>query len=278
MSEPAPIDQRRLSFGSVAEQYDRHRPSYPPQLVQDAIAYAGAHPGDRALEVGPGTGKATLLFAARGLRVTAVEPDDEMAAVARRRLAEAGIEAEILSADFESAFDRAGVPEHAFKLVFSATAWHWVTPALRNRLAARALVSGGALAPFWNRPDWGVNPLRQQLGRIYSDFEAEFGATPAGAMNPLGQPAETKVTRDWLEAELADQRVAFTDVDVLTYRTPIAYTIDEYLALIGTHSDHHLLPSDRRDQLFERIASVIDAAGGSFELIYETQLCLARRV
>jgi len=51
--------ERRLSFGSVAEQYDRHRPGYPPQLVDDILTYADAHAGDRALEVGAGTGRAT---------------------------------------------------------------------------------------------------------------------------------------------------------------------------------------------------------------------------
>lgn len=63
-------ERRRLSFGSVAEQYDRIRPSYPEQLVDDVIAYAGdgLTAAGRALEVGAGTGKATLQFAARGLR------------------------------------------------------------------------------------------------------------------------------------------------------------------------------------------------------------------
>ena len=62
-------ERRRLSFGSVAEQYDRIRPSYPEQLVDDVIAYAGdgLTAAGRALEVGAGTGKATLQFAARGL-------------------------------------------------------------------------------------------------------------------------------------------------------------------------------------------------------------------
>jgi SAM-dependent methyltransferase len=277
MSQPPAHEARRLSFGAIAEQYDRHRPSYPSQLVEDVIAYAGAHAGDRALEVGPGTGKATLPFAARGLQITAVEPDDAMAELARRRLAEAGLDAQILSADFETAFDQAGLPEQAFKLLFSATAWHWVTPARRNQLAARALVSGGALAPFWNRPDWSTNPLCAQLEAVYTDIQAEFGAMPSGPMNPLGQPAEIRVASDWLEAEFADQ-TGFTDIEVRTYPTPVTYTTEEYLALIGTHSDHHLLSAESRDPLFERIAHVIDAAGGSFELTYETLLCLARRV
>jgi len=56
-------ERRRLSFGGVAELYDRSRPSYPPALVDDVLEFAGVGPGeaDRALEVGAGTGKATVL-------------------------------------------------------------------------------------------------------------------------------------------------------------------------------------------------------------------------
>jgi hypothetical protein len=56
-------EARRLAFGSVAELYDRSRPSYPPALVDDVLGLVGVAP--RVLEVGAGTGKATVLFAAR---------------------------------------------------------------------------------------------------------------------------------------------------------------------------------------------------------------------
>jgi len=116
--------KRRLSFGAVAEQYDRRRPSYPAQMVTDVITYAGVAPGDPVLEVGAGTGKATLLFAARGLDVTAVEPDPGMAAVAADRAAVAGLQVQFVPSDFEAAFEQEAVPEHSFKLLFCATAWH----------------------------------------------------------------------------------------------------------------------------------------------------------
>jgi SAM-dependent methyltransferase len=80
----APVSERRLSFGEVAELYDRARPSYPEALVEDLIELAGA---GTALEVGAGTGKATVLFGQRGVSVLALEPSAEMAAVARRRCA-----------------------------------------------------------------------------------------------------------------------------------------------------------------------------------------------
>lgn len=80
--------ERRLAFGEVAEQYDRTRPSYPDALVDDVLALAPTdHGAARALEVGAGTGKATVMFAARGASVVALEPSPEMAAIAERNTA-----------------------------------------------------------------------------------------------------------------------------------------------------------------------------------------------
>jgi tRNA G46 methylase TrmB len=62
--------ERRLVFGEVAELYD----SYPPALVDDLVAMAGLDGGQAVLEVGAGTGKATVLFAQRGIPVLAIEP------------------------------------------------------------------------------------------------------------------------------------------------------------------------------------------------------------
>jgi hypothetical protein len=48
---------RALSFGAVAEAYERFRPGYPAELFDLVITYAG-RPVLTALEIGAGTGKA----------------------------------------------------------------------------------------------------------------------------------------------------------------------------------------------------------------------------
>ena len=73
------MSDRALSFGVMAEAYERFRPGYPVELVDMVMAYAG-QPVRTALEIGAGTGKATRLFAQRGVMVTATEPDGAMLA------------------------------------------------------------------------------------------------------------------------------------------------------------------------------------------------------
>ncbi len=115
--------ERRLAFGEVAELYDRARPGYPAELIDDVIAFAPAAGGTRALEVGAGTGKATELFAQRGLEIVALEPSAQMAAVARRNCARY----ENVSVE-QIEFERWSPAGASFGLVFSAQAWHWIAP------------------------------------------------------------------------------------------------------------------------------------------------------
>src|SRR3984885_11467919 len=75
---------RALSFGLVAEAYERFRPGYPAELFDVVMAYAGG-PVRTALEGGAGTGKATRLFADRGVIATATEPAVEMLAELRKQ-------------------------------------------------------------------------------------------------------------------------------------------------------------------------------------------------
>lgn len=270
--------QRRLSFGSVAEQYDRARPSYPDALVDDVIRYAGgplatgSEPpaGDslQILEIGAGTGIATVQFAARGAQLTALEPDAAMAAVASQRAATDGNRIRIEVTDFESA----QLPAHGFDLIISGTAWHWVTPELRYRLAARALRGGGALAVFWNRPRWEGNPLRSGFDAAYDAAGDAFQR--AGVMHPQAAD-DIEEERDWRgEVGVGED---FTDVEIRRYRWQRWYTTSQYIDLIGTHSDHNLMEPGAKQRLFDGVAAVIDDHGGKFELTYESLLCLARR-
>jgi SAM-dependent methyltransferase len=255
-------EDRRTSFGSVAVQYDRARPSYPGEMVADTIEYAAARRGSPALEVGAGTGKATALFADCGLAITAIEPSGEMAAVASANAATAGVRFLITK------FEEAPLEPHHYQLIFSAQAWHWVEPITGEQLAAAALARGGALACFWNRVDWTKCALRADLDRAYG----AIGWEPQGLMTP-GQAA-LEFSEHWQQR--IDQVDGLNSPECRTYEWVETYSTAQYIALLGTHSDHILLEQDRRNRLFGGVATVIDEAGGSLELTYSTQLCLAR--
>src|SRR5215469_11124312 len=88
---PAP-DARHYGkvFDEIAAEYDRNRPMYPDELVDQACQVAGIGDGDRVLEIGCGSGQLTRSLVARGLHFTALEPGANLIALARQKLEGAG--------------------------------------------------------------------------------------------------------------------------------------------------------------------------------------------
>jgi SAM-dependent methyltransferase len=257
--------ERRTAFGEVAELYDRARPSYPTELVEETIAVAPFEqfrPG--ALEVGAGTGKATVLFARRGISVHALEPSRQMAAIAERNCAEYP---DVVVERVE--FERFVPPTRGYPLLYSAQAWHWVLPATRYRNARAALVRGGVLATFWNRPDWERNPLRERIDDAYRSIVQEL--LPSGVMRPGSSP---DVWNRWIEE--IDRADGFERPEIRSYRWDTDYSGEEYVRLLRTHSDHIVLDRAPRERLYTAIEAAIDDHGGVLPLSYVTRLCLAR--
>jgi SAM-dependent methyltransferase len=245
--------EQRLVFGEIAEQYDEYRPSYPDALYETIIAFGDLHAGDRALEIGAGTGKATLGFVERGLDVHALEPSPGMAEVLRAK----GIEAEA------TLFESYTPPADGFRLVYAAQAWHWVGGDDRYERAAAALAPGGTAAFFWNKGrDW--------TGALKAENAAAYAAHAPNLVNP-------QWNLDWVLDGLAACD-AFDEPELRVVTWTQSYTRDEWVRLLGTHSDHRMLPEPQRTRLHAEVADVIDRHGGRVELVYDVECYLARKV
>ena len=134
----------RMTFDEVADLYDAVRPTYPCEMIEAVRAVLQGTPG-RILEIGCGTGQATLPFARQGCSITALEPGPKLAALAAKNLA-AFPSVDIKTTTFEEWPANAG----QYDLVLSATAFHWVSPDVRYTKSAQALAANGWLALFWN--------------------------------------------------------------------------------------------------------------------------------
>ena len=257
--------ERRLRFGEVADLYDEVRPSYPPALVDDVIALAPMSKPRRALEVGAGTGKATVLFAERGVQVHALEPSAPMAALAERNTAHLpGVTIERV--EFES-WDPHGA---GFPLIISAQAWHWISPDVGYAKARTVLVSGGLLAAFWNRSDWDSCPFRDELAAAYRRAIPERSGE-----DPL-HPAARTAPDHWDEwASAIDATPGLDAAELRAYRWTRNYSTADYLALLRTHSPNIVLEDAQRDLLLSEVGRVLDDQGGEFTLDYVCWLLLA---
>jgi SAM-dependent methyltransferase len=223
---------RAESFGQVAAQYDRFRPSYPSALVDDLLA-GGAR---RLLDLGCGTGKAGRLFAARGVDVLGVEIDPAMAELARSH----GLTVEV--AAFEE-WDDAG---RTFDLVISGQAWHWLDPDVAAPKVARLLTPGGELAVFWNFEE--LAPEEQAIVEaVYRDVAPELVAAPGAG------------TDDTHRRRLEDSG-QFATVDAVTYPAERDWPVEEWVGNISTHSNLLLL-GDRLPVVLDRLRAALSERG-----------------
>jgi SAM-dependent methyltransferase len=250
------IDEaRRTSFDRQAELYDAARPSYPAALVDDVIARCAPR---RMLEVGAGTGKATVAFARTGRELVAIEPGENLAAVLRRNVA--GFpQVTVEQTTFEA------YPGSGFDLVYAAQAFHWVDPAVRYTKAAQVLRPRGWLAVIRNENAAMEAGLRGELDAVY----ARWRPGKARTSDDVAQ-----ATQQWTSEIAASGR--FDTVELGEFPWTASYTSRSYLDLLTTYSDHALLPEPQRTALFGEIAALIERRGGSIEVPYVALAFVAR--
>jgi SAM-dependent methyltransferase len=272
-------------FDDVAEAYDAVRSGYPDELVDAALEIGGLADGSHVVEVGCGTGKLTELLVARGLRVEAVDPGANMVAVAARRVGDSD------GARFHiSTFEDVDLPEGAFDAVFSATAFHWIDPAIGWRKAASLLRPGGLLALLTHlgvseeetaESDAAlIDALRRHAPEIAASFKE-----PRSAREVLDGAREraANVSEAWTwigvhhDLSVPEAGTLFEGVEVRGLPLFRELTADELIALFRTTSLHARLAPDVRDALEADDRRVVEDFGGTIGTSAVVVLVTARR-
>lgn len=235
--------QLRATFDRDAALYDQLRPDYPEALFDDLVTLSGLPAGGNVLEIGCGTGKATVPMAQRGYRILGIELGANMAAVARRKLA-----AYPHVTVYTGAFEDWPAAEAAFDLAFSATAFHWIDPVISYQKTAQALKPMGALALFWH-----VHVQSEASQGFFEAVEPVYRREDP-TFRPMPWPGEVA---EPTKAEI-EQTGLFGEVTVRRYRWEITYDTVSYLRLLNTYSGHRALDSQRRSRLFDDIAQLIE--------------------
>lgn len=233
--------QLRTTFDSAADLYEQARPDYPEALYDTLVEAAGLSVGDRLLEIGCATGKATLPLARRAFRITCLEIGSTLAAAARRNVRDLP-DVQIIETAFETWRPRNC---ELFDLVFAATAWRWLDPEMRYRRAWELLRPRSHLA-FWSAthvfPDEG-DPFFVEIQDVYDEIGEGLPADAA-----LWRPEELPSDQEEIE-----RSGLFEVVLIRHFDWQISYDADEYLRLLDTFSGHIAMKAWQRDHLYGQI-------------------------
>jgi SAM-dependent methyltransferase len=259
-------DLHKVTFDSVARRYHQARPDYPDALYDQLVELAGLTQGAELLEVGCGTGKATLPLASRGFTLTCVELGPELAAQTRRNARDYPAVTVV-----QSSFEAWEPPApRRFDLIFAATSWHWIDPQVGYRKAWRLLRPGGHLAIWaaWHVFPVGGDPIFARLQTVYDEIGE---ALPAG----FGYPTPETLADDAAEIEASG---LFTDVSVRRFDWELRYNADEYIALLDTFSNHIAMEPAKRDRLYGAVRAELAARpDGQLRRHWGSVLHVARR-
>lgn len=265
---------KRTVFDGIVNTYDRMRWDYPDKIFEDIMLYMKPETGKRALEIGAGTGKATVPFLKAGYDITAVELGEKMSGFLLDRFKEYP-NFRVITSSFEDAL----LEEDSFNLVYAASSFHWVNAEIGCPKVYRLLKNGGTFALFRNNtvPAYG-NEVFEEIQTVYEKYYYSYYTTK---QRPVMRTREdylkpSEIYRSFRFYGL--EEYGFKDITMKLYESTKTYTADDYLSLLDTFSDHISLPDENRKGLYTGIKEIIQKHGGYHKVDYVFQLYMGRKL
>lgn len=237
--------RRRESFDLVADDYNEYRTPYPQEVVAALIALSHLHQGSRVLEIGCGTGQLSVPLAQHGIDLLALELGPHLAAHARRnlkRFPQAHVEV--------SAFEAWPLPPQPFEAVVSASAFHWLDPAVRFAKSAQALQAGGCLTILHMHHVSGGTPgFFAETQPLY----LKWGLSDDLSFQP---PAPDHLPTLYSELE---QLPEFRSIQPHRFEIPMRHSTASYIGWLHTDSLVNSLTEQERAGFLQDIEHLIEA-------------------
>jgi ubiquinone/menaquinone biosynthesis C-methylase UbiE len=155
-------------YTTLADAYLK-RPDYADAAIDAMLSIAGAEKGDKFCDVGAGVAHLTLMLAARGLDVVAVEPNDAMRTNGIKRTAQfANVRWH------EGTGEQTGQATQAFDMVTFGSSFNVCDRQQALKETARILKPRGWFACMWNHRQL-EDPIQAQIEAIIKERVSGYG-------------------------------------------------------------------------------------------------------
>ncbi len=251
-------------YSEVAQAYERTRPRYPAKILEHLQEIAQLHSSKVMLEIGTGSGIASVEFAKMGMQMICLEPSLPACRLAQQKCA-AYPNVQFINTTFEEW----ELTNQKFDVVVATTSFHWLTPGIRTQKTAAALKEDGLLILLWNTPPQTSNEVYQALTDIYQTYAPELDKyeTLANYQENLGKMGQEVIDSGY-----------FKDLTEEYLISKVNYSIDDYLALLSTLSPYIRLQREQRDSLFAELRQILQLNfDNPLELTYLSLMQMAHK-
>jgi SAM-dependent methyltransferase len=260
--------ERARGFDAWAGEYDRFRPGYPEELFAMISERLGLPQRPLVVDLGAGTGRASLAMVELGWRVTAVEPGRAMLDIMRAAATDAGLLVSTVQAEAEAT----GLDPASADLVTAAQAFHWFEMDRALDEIARILRPGGGVALFWNVRDGERSPFIADYAELLAKYAA--GGADTGRYEAVG--------RDETARAFERHAAAFEPPEQLRLHQDVQMTDEEFVGMAFTASYVRAgMPPETQDRFRIELAGLLGRHGLNdgrpFVVPYRIELWIARR-
>jgi trans-aconitate methyltransferase len=247
---------KAMTFDTDAGLYEKMRPGYPKSIFRKLERRANLNSRSKILEIGCGTGQATKDLVNISRHITCVEPGVNLMAAAKKKYPGLAFHNSTFE-DFES--------DQSYDLIIAATAWHWIDPDIGCRKAYGLLEDDGVLAVLDNYHfETDPNAFHNRAQFIFSKYS---GRRPdLSSQEPIDRTTKSL------------ENIYIRLDAVIKTSWAHTYTIDEYIALRNTYSDHLILTPEIRKKMEKELTDfAIKEYGGKVTKHYTAVLFLATK-
>ena len=260
---------RARGFDAWADEYERFRPGYPNKVFETIESKLGLSRQPLVVDLGAGTGRASLAMAALGWQVTAVEPGGPMLEQLSGRASDEGLLVSTIQASAEST----GLDPASVDLVTAAQAFHWFAKEAALAEIARILRAGGGLAVFWNIRDATRSPFLADYAELLRSAAESPGDPGIGRYEGRGRDA----THHALE-----EAPGFESPQLVELHQEVTMTDEQFIGMAFTASYVRVGMSPEGQHRFRRdLVALLDrhqlGDGRPFAVPYRIDLWVARR-
>jgi ubiquinone/menaquinone biosynthesis C-methylase UbiE len=250
-------------FNQAADYYDRFRPSYPREIIHTLIEKSRISKGSKLLEIGSGSGKATVLLKDGEYNICCIDPGLDLV-----RKGNENFSAYPNVRFICSRFEEYKLEEQSYELIYAAQSFHWVPQPIGFEKCAYILKEKGYLAPFWNMYITYDNEVDRELLEISSRYGG---------------------FADFLSEEDCEKRISsitnsieksglFTKPEVYRHLWKQTYTADEYYGFALNGNAFMQKSDSEKDKAYRELIDLADRHGGVIERPYLCVLYIARKL